>query len=69
MIGRADKGIIITTGTFTANAIEEASRNGVPIIELVDRDKLIGLMEKLKLGLKPIETFYVDDEFFNEFRF
>jgi restriction endonuclease Mrr len=36
MAGRADKGIIITTGTFTAEARREATRDGVPPIELLD---------------------------------
>ena len=39
MIGRAEKGIIITTGTFTNEAIKEASREGAPQIELVDGSK------------------------------
>src|SRR5690606_24875855 len=39
MQGRADKGIILTTGTFTSEAKKEASRDGVPPIELVDGDK------------------------------
>jgi restriction system protein len=68
MQGRADKGIIITTGSFTADAIREASRDGAPPIELIDGGKLIDLMKGLRLGLKPIETFSVDDAFFNEFR-
>ena len=36
MMGRADKGIIITTGTYTADAKREAVRHGVPPIPLVD---------------------------------
>lgn len=68
MAGRADKGIIITTGTFTAEARREATRDGVPPIELIDGEKLIDMLQKLELGLKPIKTFEVDDEFFNEFR-
>jgi restriction system protein len=68
MAGRADKGIIITTGTFTAEAKREASRDGVPPIELIDGEKLIDMLEHLELGLKPVTTFEVDDSFFNEFR-
>jgi restriction system protein len=40
MAGRADKGIIITTGSFTAEARREASRDGVPPIELIDGEKV-----------------------------
>ncbi|CAM5220264.1 Mrr restriction system protein [Castellaniella defragrans] len=67
MSGRADKGIIITTGTFTAEARREANRDGAPPIELVDSEKLIDMLEYLELGLKPVTTFEVDDEFFTEF--
>ena len=68
MEGRADKGIIITTGTFTADARKEAFRDGAKPIELVDGQKLIEMFESLRLGLKPIQTFEVDEEFFNDFR-
>jgi restriction system protein len=67
MMGRADKGIIITTGSFTADARKEAVRDGVPPIELVDGEKLIGMLEQLELGLKPRTTFEVDLEFFKSF--
>jgi restriction system protein len=36
MIGRAEKGIIMTTGTFSSDAIKEANRDGAPQVELVD---------------------------------
>jgi hypothetical protein len=50
-MGRADKGIILTTGSFTAEARKEAVRDGVPPIELADADKPIGMLEQLELGL------------------
>jgi len=59
--------MIITTGTFTAEARREASRDGVPPIELIDGDKLINLLESLELGLKKITTYEIDTPFFNEF--
>ena len=68
MAGRADKGIIITTGTFTAEARREATRDGVPPIELIDGDKLLDMLESLELGLRPVTTFEVDHGFFAEFR-
>jgi len=67
MARRADKGILITTGTFTAEARREASRDGVPPIELIDGEKLIGMLEHLELGLKPVSTYEVDQAFFSEF--
>lgn len=68
MLGRADKGIFITTGTFTADAKKEARRDGVPPIELVDGEKLIEMFELVKLGLKPIKTYELDAKFFEEFK-
>ncbi|MEK7795024.1 MAG: restriction endonuclease [Candidatus Hydrogenedentota bacterium] len=67
MMGRADKGIILTTGTFTADATREAVRDGVPPIELVDGERLVSMFEELELGLKPRRTFDVDESFFTEF--
>jgi restriction system protein len=67
MMGRADKGIIITTGTFTLDAKKEARRDGVPPIELVAGDDLIRLFESLELGLLPQKTFDIDRKFFDEF--
>lgn len=67
MMGRADKGIIITTGTFTADAKREAVRDGVPPIELVDGELLLNMFEQLELGLKARTTFDVDVNFFNDF--
>ena len=68
MSGRADKGIIITTGTFTAEARREASRDGVVPIELVDGEKLVEMFKRLQLGVKPVEAYEIYDPFFDEFR-
>ncbi len=67
MLGRADKGIILTTGSFSSEAIKEANRDGAPPIELVDGDKLVSLFEKARLGLKERVVFDVDHEFFQQF--
>jgi restriction system protein len=67
MQGRADKGIILTTGSFTGEAQKEAVREGVPPIELVDSESLVELFEKLELGLTPRITYDVDLKFFAEF--
>lgn len=68
MAGRADKGIIVTTGTFTAEARREASRDGAPPIELIDGEKLMDMLERLELGLKAVTTYQVEHGFFDEFR-
>lgn len=67
MSGRADKGIIITTGSFTAEARREANRDGAPPIELVDSEKLIDMLAHLELGLRPVTTYALDHQFFDEF--
>ena len=67
MQGRADKGIILTTGTFTAEVRRESLRDGVPPIELVDGEKLLNMFEELELGLRPVRVFEVDLEVFEEF--
>jgi restriction system protein len=68
MMGRADKGIIITTGTFTSDAKKEAVRDGVPPIELVDGEKLLDMFESLELGLIPKKAYDIDEKFFDDFR-
>jgi restriction system protein len=68
MQGRADKGLILTTGTFTVEARREAGRDGAPPIELVDGEKLIELFEKLELGLEPVTSYEIDEAFFLEYR-
>lgn len=64
MVGRADKGLVITTGTFTAEARKEATRDGAPAIDLVDGEALCTLLKDLKLGVTPVIRFEVDDTFF-----
>ena len=68
MSGRADKGIVITTGTFSAEARREATRDGAPPIELIDGEQLLDMLEKLELGLRAVSTFEVEHNFFNEFK-
>lgn len=68
MMGRADKGLILSTGAFTPDAKAEAVRDGVPPIELVDGQDLITLFEQLELGLSPRTTYEVDFKFFDEYK-
>jgi restriction system protein len=68
MMGRADKGIIITTGTFTTEATKEARRDGAPPIALVDGETLVRMFERLELGVKPKTVYEVDEAFFEEYR-
>ncbi len=58
MVGRADKGLLITTGTFSKDAIKESTRDGAPAIDLVDGDQLVEKLKALSLGVqtKKIEV-------------
>lgn len=66
MVGRSDKGLIITTGTFSAEARREAARDGAPAIDLIDGDYLCDLLKTLKLGVETrvVEEVVVDRTWF-----
>ncbi|WP_394690442.1 restriction endonuclease [Hoeflea sp.] len=58
--GRADKGLFITTGTFTSQASEEATRDGAIAIDLIDGDRLCELLKQYELGVKTTMIEQVD---------
>lgn len=66
MQGRADKGLFITTGTFTRDAIKEATRDGAPPIDLIDGDLLCEKLKEYKLGVETelIEKNNINSEWF-----
>jgi restriction system protein len=70
MAGRGDKGLLITTGTFTADAKKEATRDGAPPIDLIDGDRLCDLLKRYDLGVqtatRTVEDVTVDPAFFEE---
>lgn len=65
--GRADKGLFITTGTFTRDAVEEAKRDGATPIDLIDGEELADKLKELSLGIgvKMVEEVIIDHEWFN----
>lgn len=71
MQGRGDKGLLITTGSFTAEAKREATRDGAPPIDLIDGERLCELLKEHRLGVetkvKTIEEVRLDPEFFSSF--
>ena len=67
MIGRAEKGIIMTTSGFSNAAIQEANRDGAPQIELVDGEKLVEMFERIELGVVKRTVFDVDPAYFERF--
>jgi restriction system protein len=68
MQGRTDKGLFITTGTFTRDAIREATRDGAPPIDLIDGEQLVQRLKELGLGVKiiMIESVEVDTDWFTK---
>lgn len=54
MVGRADKGLFITTGRFTKDAAHEAARDGAPAIDLIDGIDLCNLLRSLDLGVETV---------------
>lgn len=68
MAGRADKGLILTTGHFSPQAEVEASRDGAQPIELVDGESLVKLLAELELGLKPRVDYELVESFFKQFQ-
>lgn len=67
MVGRSDKGLFITTGTFTPAAVKEATRDGAPAIDLIDGNDLADKLKELSLGVKTatVEVVSVEDNWFD----
>jgi restriction system protein len=70
MSGRGDKGLLITTGTFTSEAKRESTRDEAPPVDLIDGDQLCDLLKQYELGVhcsvRQIEEVAVDSGFFAE---
>jgi len=68
MVGRADKGLLITTGAFTKDAVCEATRDGAPAIDLIDGDQLVEKLKQLSLGVQTrkieVEQITIDHNWF-----
>ena len=71
MAGRGEKGLLVTTGTFTRSARDESSRDGAPPVELIDGDDLCNLLKEYELGvqtrIRQVEDVSVDLDFFKQF--
>lgn len=66
MVGRADKGLFITTGVFTPAAVKEATRDGAPPIDLIDGEQFAEQLKELGLGVQKelIEIIKIDGKWF-----
>jgi restriction system protein len=62
--GRAERGIFLTTGTFTKGARQEAARENTTTVELVDIDRLLELLIEESLGVHETKALTIDREFF-----
>ena len=61
-----EKGVMITTGTFSTAAKEEASNPGKQQIELIDGEEFITKLAELGLGVRPVTTYQIDEDFFKK---
>jgi restriction system protein len=72
MAGRGEKGLLITTGSFTRDAQAEATRDGAPPVELIDGDRLCDLLREFRLGIevrqRVEEDVTVNPDFFDEYQ-
>ena len=59
-----EKGVMITTGTFSKAARDEACSPGKQQIDLIDGEALIDIIAKYQIGVKPVITYEIDEEFF-----
>lgn len=66
--GRAERGIFLTTGTFTKAAREEAARENTTAIELVDIDRLLELLIEEGLGVRETRALAIDRDFFTAYQ-
>lgn len=69
IIGRAEKGLLITTGTFSSQGRQEAQRDGAPPIDLIDGDQFVEKLKDLRLGVDvvPSEEVTIQKEFFKQY--
>ena len=66
MSGRADKGLILTTGSFTREAKKEASRDGAIPIDLIDGNEFAERLKELNLGvsIEMVEEVKINTDWF-----
>ena len=68
MVGRADRGLLITTGSFTQEAELKATSDRTPEIKLIDGDGLIDKLKAMKLGVRAeqvvVERVVIDEAWF-----
>ncbi len=70
MVGRADKGLLITTGKFTQEAVLKAASDRAPEIRLIDGEELVGKLKELQLGVRTervvVERVIIETDWFGD---
>ncbi len=70
MVGRADKGLLITTGKFTQEAVLKAASDRAPEIRLIDGEELVGKLKDLSLGVRTeqvmVERVIIETDWFGQ---
>ena len=66
LTANVEKGLFITTGTFSKSAKDEACCQGKQQIDLIDGEELISLLARYQLGVHPITTYEVEEDFFKK---
>ena len=59
-----EKGVFITTGSFSKPAIEEASNPGKQQIDLIDGEEFITKLAEFGIGVKEVKDYEIDEQFF-----
>lgn len=68
ILGRAERGVFLTTGVFTASSRMEAVRENTVPIELIDLDELVELSIEQRLGVEEVRALRVNDGFFDKYK-
>ena len=61
-----EKGVMITTGSFSKAAREEASNPGKQQIDLIDGEEFMSKIAEYGIGVKPVTIYEIDEEFFKK---
>ena len=61
-----EKGVMITTGSFSKAAKEEASNPGKQQIDLIDGEEFMTKIAEYGIGIKPITTYEIDEDYFKK---
>ncbi len=59
-----EKGVFITTGSFSKPAIEEAFNPGKQQIDLIDGEEFITKLAEFGIGVKEVKDYEIDEQFF-----